>query len=88
MNSKFSFPARLNRYPKYENHHWELVEELYARLRVNENESIPDEVDRIGSNTVICRASEGSEEDFEYENDHAPVYRLGPNGHNGAVTGY
>lgn len=87
MNSNFGFPIRLHRYPEGKNYRWELVAELYARLRVSENESIPDEIDRIGSNTVICRASKGSEEDFEYENDRAPVYRLGQNGHKGAVTG-
>jgi len=87
VNSKFGFPKRLARYPSDNDYHWELVEELYARLRVGQGESFPDEINRIGANTVICRATESSEQEVQYENDCAPVYRLGSSGQTCVATG-
>lgn len=87
MHSSEEFPLRLCRFPEGDGPQWELVDEFYGRLLANRNATLPNEVARIDSNTVICRVSLNSAEDARHIKENAPVYRLVPNGPLCVATG-
>ena len=75
MSSDLDFPVCIFRYPTEQNHHqWELVEQLYAWLEVDQDVSYPNEVGRIDASIIVCRV-ESNPADDDQVGSRAPVYR-------------